>query len=194
MVFFPPIKKWQRFLFFPGTEFEMWGPFHNNSQTICSLHIITLNVVGIRLGCAELPILVKFLLHWIAQVTGGWLSSWIVCHLGAQNWREKPDNPKQTVYKHQCPKNIHCWGLPPHSYLSTHTIISSAPCNEYGNHKIKMPSRSLEVNYVQGKKKSSNISAAWFLWKILSKPELLNIEQNEEWKGFYPKEVSHSAT
>lgn len=57
-----------------------------------------------------------------------------------------------------------------------------------------MPNRSLEVNYVQGKKKSSNISAAWFLRKILSKPELLNIEQNEEWKGFYPKEVSHSAT
>lgn len=65
---------------------------------------------------------------------------------------------------------------------------------EGGKQRVKKPRGSLEMNYVQDKKKSSNISAAWFFRKILSKPELFNIEQNEEWKDFHPKEVSHSAT
>lgn len=61
--------------------------------------------------------------------------------------------------------------------------------------KIKMPKGSPEVNYVQGKNNSSNISVQVnFRRKSHSKPELCNIEQNEEWKGFYAKNVSHSAT
>lgn len=110
--------------------------------------------------------------HWIAQTKGCWLSSWTVCHLGAE--RQAWLIQRKFFCKHQCQNNIHCWF--PSSFYPLHKWHSKRE-GEGWKYMIKMPRGSLGVNYIQGKKKS-NIFVAWFLWKIHSKPELFNIWMN----------------
>lgn len=134
-----------------------------------------------------LPILVKFAPHWLAHIKGCWLSSWTVCHLGAQK-KKRQAWPIQREFfcKHQCLKNISFWSPFPHSTPCTSVTIREQ--GKVGNTRPKFPG---DLWTWTTSKVKRNLTFLWLgsYGKFIPNLNYLILEWIEEWKSFIRKRL-----